>query len=218
MPSQQELFEARYSQIAKTDRVGWSDEYKSTIGRYQNLLNLANQQSGKVLELGCGRGNISLALAQQGFEVTGVDFSPTAIDWARNFATETGQTADFEVADLGQPWPFGHDSFDVVIDANCLHFLHGDDRVRYLAEARRVTKRGGALLLSTIVNEPDEKDWEFLLYDPHTRTSRQNGITMNYYTTVPELVYALSLAGFEVSHSEMTNIDHELIWLVAKGT
>ena len=44
----------------------------------------------------------------------------------------------------------------------------------------------------------------------------QNGVTMNYYTAVPELTAALAGAGFEVSYSEITNVDHELIWLVAK--
>ena len=254
------------------------------------------------------RGNISLALAQDGFEVTGVDFSPTAIEWAKGLDLETSlgcftswmpcispssvsssvfesglndetalgrfaalpifgrelvlpeaifkrQLASFSVADLGQPWPFEDDSFDVVIDANCLHFFHGEGRGHFLAEARRVLKTdgrefdlfdsldssnnfnlpcgmdsssaapqlslargrlGGAFLLSTIVNQPEEKDWEFLGYDSLTRTSTQNGVTMNYYATVPELLGALEGAGFGVSYSEITNVDHELIWLVAK--
>ena len=180
------------------------------------MLATAGFGSGKLLELGCGRGNISLALAQDGFDVTGVDFSPTAIEWAKGLAATTSEPATFEVADLTQPWPFPGNSFDVVIDANCLHFFHGEDRVHFLAEARRVLKPSGAFLLSTIVNQPEEKDWEFLGYDPVTRSSIQHGVVMNYYTTVPELTAALEGAGFEVCYSEITNIDHELLWLVAK--
>ena len=41
---------------------------------------------------------------------------------------------------------------------------------------------------------------------------------MNHYTSEPELFAALATAGFTVVSSEITNIDHELIWLVAKKT
>ena len=251
MPNQREQFESRYAQIAKSDRAGWSDDYEAAIERYRSLLAKAEVSGGRLLEPGCGRGNIALALAQGGFEVTGIDFSPTAIEWAKgleletkllsstpsirptvssclnewthrslspegDMAAEVGQSATFEVADLAQSWPFGDRSFDVVIDANCLHFFHGEGRVHFLAEARRVLRSGGAFLLSTIVNQPEEKDWEFLGYDSSTRTSTQNGVTMNYYTTVPELLGALEGAGFEVIYSEITNVDNELMWLVAK--
>ena len=216
MSSQQEQFESRYAQIATTDRVGWSDEYESTIERYRDLLAKAGVSGGRLLELGCGRGNVALSFASQGWDVTGVDFSPSAIEWAKRLAAEVGQAATFEVADLRQEWPFADNSFDVVIDASCLHFFHGVDRGHFLNEARRVLKPGGVFLLSTIVNQPEEKDWEFLGYDPVTRTSVQHGVVMNYYATVPELMGALEGAGFEVRYSEMTNVDHELIWLVAK--
>ena len=40
-------------------------------------------RNGNLLELGCGAGNLSIELAKKGFNVHGVDFSETAITWAK---------------------------------------------------------------------------------------------------------------------------------------
>jgi len=41
-------------------------------------------RGGRLLEMGCGAGNLTVWLAGQGFEVCGVDISPTAISWAES--------------------------------------------------------------------------------------------------------------------------------------
>lgn len=54
---------------------------------------------GRVLDLGCGEGLYSLLFAAEGYEVVGVDISPSAVEWARRRAAEQGLTnAHFEVA------------------------------------------------------------------------------------------------------------------------
>ena len=54
----------------------------------------------RAIELGCGTGTNSVWLAQQGFEVVGVDLAPAAIDRARQRAAAAGVTVDFRVADV----------------------------------------------------------------------------------------------------------------------
>ena len=214
MPSQRDLFESRYRQIAATERIGWSDDdtIADSIERIHRAIRNCTPVS--LLELGCGRGNIALAFADE-WQVTSIDFSPTAIRWANQLAEQQKKTATFIEGDLTNPWPFTDDSFDTVFDANCLHFFHGDHRKHFIREGHRILKPGATLIIDTIVNQPKEEHWEMLGYDPTTRSRSQNGVKMNYFTEVPELLELVTSNGFTVVSTEITQRDDDHIWLVA---
>jgi len=218
MSTQQELFEKRYVQISQTDRIGWSEKEvcESAIEMYRKLLTSVGVQPGRLLELGCGRGNIALEFANEGWDVTGVDFSPTAIAWAKDFAASKGQAAEFIVRDLCEPWGFGPETFDVILDANCLHFFHGENRNHFLSQARSTLKAQGVLVICSLVNQPKPADWALTGYDPNGRISIQNGVTMNNYVDAPELIQEVISAGFRVIASVLTQSDVDLMWLLLK--
>jgi len=54
---------------------------------------------GSALDVGCGTGDASIYLAQRGWQVTGVDFTPKALDKARDKARAAGVTVNFVRAD-----------------------------------------------------------------------------------------------------------------------
>ncbi|MCB1927478.1 MAG: class I SAM-dependent methyltransferase [Rhodocyclaceae bacterium] len=56
--------------------------------------------AGRVLELGCGTGRLSLPLARHATEMTGLDNAPAMLDFARRKAVAAGSTARFEHADF----------------------------------------------------------------------------------------------------------------------
>jgi SAM-dependent methyltransferase len=75
----------------------------------------------KVLDIGCGPGDLAIALARRGFDVTAVDISPVAIGLAQ--ARAAGLPVHFEVQDatrLSLPAA----PFDAVFDSGLLHSLH----------------------------------------------------------------------------------------------
>ena len=64
---------------------------------------------GSALEIGCGRGELSVWLALRGMEVLGVDVSPVAIEFAEELALRSGvaDRCKFEVWDLDDGLPPG---------------------------------------------------------------------------------------------------------------
>ena len=105
-------------------------------------------QRGGVLEVGCGPGRLSVALAARGLEVTGLDLDPAMIYRARWNAAKANLPSDlvptFTVGDVAS-LPFPEATFDVVVSTLSMH--RWDDREAGLAEIGRVLRPGGRALV-----------------------------------------------------------------------
>ncbi len=87
----------------------------------------------RVLDIGCGTGNNAVWLAGQGFEVVGVDLSPTAVARAQQRAKDAGVSCDFVAADFlaSSELPGG---FEFVYDRGCFHVFDDHGRRARFAE------------------------------------------------------------------------------------
>ena len=103
-------------------------------------------QPGPTLEIGCGTGADAVYLAQQRFEVTAVDSSPTAIERARTRVEMAGATLRLVLDDVFQ---FAKSSgpFELVYDAGFYHFVRRVDLGRFLDMLWRVTQPGSLYLV-----------------------------------------------------------------------
>ncbi|RTL71308.1 MAG: class I SAM-dependent methyltransferase [Hyphomicrobiales bacterium] len=103
---------------------------------------------GRLLEVGCGRGEFSVWLARAAprFSIVAVDFSGAAIDIAKDAAQKAGVAVEFRVADA-EALPFESESFDVVVSCECMEHVASPQRMA--RELARVMKRGGRLCLTT---------------------------------------------------------------------
>ena len=81
----------------------------------RNFYSISNRRAIRLLEIGCGPGANVWFMAREGFSVSGIDGSSTAIQHAKERLANEGLTADLQVGDFAQlPW---HDStFDGVVD------------------------------------------------------------------------------------------------------
>jgi SAM-dependent methyltransferase len=95
------------------------------------------------LDLGCGEGRLGRELHTRGHRVTGVDYSPTLAELAR----ETGAYEDVRIADAAA-LPFEPESFDLVVAFMSLQDM--DDAAGAIHEARRVLKPQGRLLAAFV--------------------------------------------------------------------
>ncbi|MBW1991819.1 MAG: class I SAM-dependent methyltransferase [Deltaproteobacteria bacterium] len=100
-----------------------------------------------VLDVGCGTGNISLALASHGAQVVGVDSSAPMLTAARKKAARLGWDITWIRASARQ-LPFGKESFDGVVCVLALDFI--SDRAGVLQEMVRVLRRGGFLAVAVL--------------------------------------------------------------------
>jgi 2-polyprenyl-6-hydroxyphenyl methylase/3-demethylubiquinone-9 3-methyltransferase len=109
-------------------------------------------QGARILDVGCGAGLLSEALARNGAEVTALDLAPELIKVARLHRLESGVTVDYRLQStesLAQELP-GH--FDAV---TCMEMLeHVPDPQAVIRACATLLKPGGRLFLSTLNRTP----------------------------------------------------------------
>src|SRR5262249_347458 len=93
------------------------------------------------VELGCGTGSNSVWLARQGFAITGIDISPTAIGRARARAAAVNAQVSFVQADVTQPLGLGK-PFEFFFDPACYHAVRRGDAVGFLKTLNQITAPG----------------------------------------------------------------------------
>jgi 2-polyprenyl-3-methyl-5-hydroxy-6-metoxy-1,4-benzoquinol methylase len=95
--------DALYKRFKAEGKRGWSpdEEVQITLTQLEEFLRAEyTPKKGKLLELGCGDGTFSLWFAEKGFDVYGIDISPTAIDWAKEKATTQKSSTHFRVGSV----------------------------------------------------------------------------------------------------------------------
>jgi SAM-dependent methyltransferase len=149
-----------------SEAIRWNERYEKgdtpwetgqPSSELQRVVGAVPIRPCRALELGCGTGSNAVWLAQQGFDVTAVDFSPLAIEQARQRAGASGASIRFLTADVLHPPPELAGPFDFFFDRGCYHVVRREDVAAYLETLRRLTRSGTqGLVLAGNAREPHE--------------------------------------------------------------
>lgn len=149
--------------------VGDGDFHKvgqEFLGYLKELADL--QPDSRVLDIGCGIGRIAVALTNYispGGSYEGFDIVPIGVEWCQKHITPRYPNFRFTQADIfnkfyypkgtqqsdSYEFPYGSDSFDVVVLTSVFTHMLPDDVDHYLSEMRRVLKPGGKVLMTFFI-------------------------------------------------------------------
>ena len=107
------------------------------------FLEIIKNCSTPILDLGCGSGNDTLYLINQGKKVISCDQSSNAINNIKKNFPEVYDTKCFNMLD---GMPFEDNSFEVIIADLCLHYFKEEDTFMILNEIKRILTENGYLI------------------------------------------------------------------------
>ena len=109
----------------------------------RNFYRVPKRQDVKLLEVGCGPGANVWYAASEGFDVAGIDGSPSAIRTAQARLQAIGLDADLRVGDFCSKLPWPDETFDGVIENLSLYTNRRARIQEVISEIRRVLKPKG---------------------------------------------------------------------------
>jgi len=120
----------------------------------------ASLSSARVLDAGCGTGQVGVALTTAGLcDITGGDFTPASVQAAR----ARGVYAAVDHLDLNGRLSFDDDSFDVAVSVGVFSYLQ--DTAATLAELVRVVRPSGAVIFTQRTDLWAERNCDEILAD-----------------------------------------------------
>jgi SAM-dependent methyltransferase len=160
MPEDEEVLEEAMNRIdmdeiyrtTPVERIPWHIETPPEA--LVKLIESGRVKPCKAIDLGCGTGNYAIYLAKIGFDVTGVDISPTAIKIATENAKKHGVKCKFIVADVLGDLSEITETFDFAYDWELLHHIPPRKRRKYVENVHGILNPNGKYL-SVCFSEKD---------------------------------------------------------------
>ncbi len=149
MSSRTTEFTVQVRQLFDAKAAAWPSKYTPDgrlVGRLTRLACAVTYHvpaGGNVLDLGCGTGELSGAIAAAGMRATGCDISPEML--RRAATADPAGVVDWVQLDPGwRVLPFAPGIYDAVVASSVLEYV--DDPVAVLGECARVIRPGGVVL------------------------------------------------------------------------
>ena len=154
----------------------WNDFYSKNRTAWRGNTIVPVNNTGRALDLGCGNGKTVSTLIDEGFQVTGIDFSSVAIEQCR----ENFKDSEFFVGSVCE-LPFDDDSFDYITAVHVLEHLNDEELSKTVSEIRRVLKAEGYVFIRSFTpndmrsQKRSDSDTFYRFYDIETLTTAFNG-------------------------------------------
>ncbi len=124
---------------------------------YDFICSNLNKPNSKILEIGCGPGNITKYLLSKrpDFDVLGIDFAPKMIALAK----KNNPKASFATMDARQ---INHlkTKFDGIVCGFCLPYLSQADSLKFIADCSHLLHDAGLIYISFVEGDPGKSDFQ----------------------------------------------------------
>lgn len=149
-----EAYDERYKKVHEKSLLWFSKEPTPQLLEWIESNSIPKEE--KILEAGCGEGRDALYLAEQGYNITAIDVSSSAIEKCRELANSKGIHAEWIVTDALCADKLIGRRFKWIYSVATLHMLVDDtDRYKFLNSLYNLLESNGRLLL---VNMGDGKN------------------------------------------------------------
>jgi ubiquinone/menaquinone biosynthesis C-methylase UbiE len=126
------------------DVLNYVIPYRDLMSKLVDLLEI--NQGEKILEAGCGTGNLCVLMKNKGAEVVGFDSVSAALDKYKKKDTD----ARVVLGDLTDELPFSDSNFDKIACNNTIYTISVEKRLDLFKEFYRILKPGGKIVVSNI--------------------------------------------------------------------
>jgi 2-polyprenyl-3-methyl-5-hydroxy-6-metoxy-1,4-benzoquinol methylase len=164
------------------DRFMDLDLYNNT---YDEICLSLTQDQAKILEIGCGPGNITRYLLSKrpDFDILGIDIAPNMVELAK----KNNPSARFAIMDCRQIDEL-KTTYDGIICGFCLPYLSQSDCNKLIADCYQLLNEGGLIYLSFVEGDPDLS---------HFQTGSRGDRVFFHYHHLADLKKLLAASGFE---------------------
>jgi ubiquinone/menaquinone biosynthesis C-methylase UbiE len=226
------------------DSKFWTNYFKvydvlNLLIPYQELLEticneLEIKPGEKILEAGCGTGNLAIKIKERGGEVIGLDNCKEALEIYK----KKDPNAKVVLADLREKLPFPDNYFDKIVCNNTLYIIPKEEQLNTLKEFYRILKLKGKVV---IVNPSKEQKLFKIYIDGIKKNLRKEGLfltfkklirflpatikifyynfftgKMGFFLTLQELKKLLADAGFKKLSNEKSVYANQSILIVGE--
>lgn len=124
---------------------------------YDRFIELINKNDAKILDVGCGPGNISryLLSKEPNYKILGIDMAPNMIELAK----KNNPSAEFKILDCLKLNELNK-KFDGIICGFCMPYLSKEDCWKLIAQSATALNENGILYLSVIEDDPAKSGFE----------------------------------------------------------
>lgn len=162
-------------------------------------------ESSKVLEIGCGTGQMALEFVKKGASVDGFDLNPKMVEETLKKIESEGLEERFSIKNMGVEEMDGLDSekYDAVVSVLVFSELSDDERRYAFRQTRRVLKKGGLFVIADEVL-PRQKTKRFL-YHAVRLPAAMTTYLVSQSSTRPfaDLPGDIVRAGFDIERAEL---------------
>lgn len=175
-----EKYYNKFNEEKRLDSRQGQVEYITSMKYIHDCIQSVESDNVTILDVGAGTGKYSVALAEEGYDVTAIELVPYNLGILKSKKSSV-KAYKGNALNLKR---FDDNTYDITLLFGPMYHLHKfDDKVKALNEALRVTKHGGYVLVAYCMNEYSVLTYAFK--EKHIKESIESGVLSKDYKVLP---------------------------------